>query len=196
MEQSQDREMVTRLLHEWSNGDKRALEALVPLVYEPLHRIAMRCMRSERPDHTLRATALVNEVYLRLVDSEVAWKDRAHFYAVAATVLRRILVDHARALNREKRGQRPEKIALDDVLFIGPQVDSGVIALDDALKLLASRDQRKSDIVEMVYFGGLTYEEVAAALGISEATVHRELRMAKAWLYQQLGPGKFAEPTP
>jgi len=153
-------------------------------------------MRSERPDHTLRATALVNEVYLRLVDSEVAWKDRAHFYAVAATVLRRILVDHARALNREKRGQRPEKIALDDVLFIGPQVDSGVIALDDALKLLASRDQRKSDIVEMVYFGGLTYEEVAAALGISEATVHRELRMAKAWLYQQLGPGKFAEPTP
>jgi len=195
MELSPDRELVTQLLRQWSGGNKDALDALVPLVYGPLHRLAVRCMRDERPDHTLRATALVHEVYVRLVDSDVAWKDRVHFYAVAATLLRRILVDHARALNSEKRGCRPEKIAFDEVLFVGPRVDSGIVELDDALKLLATYDQRKSDIVEMLYFGGLTYEETAAALNISESTIHRELKMAKAWLYQELAHGTGARPS-
>jgi RNA polymerase sigma factor (TIGR02999 family) len=195
MEQSPDRELVTQLLHKWSSGNKQALDALTPLVYEPLRRLAMRCMRDERPDHTLRATALVHEVYLRLVNSDVEWKDRVHFYAVAATLLRRILVDHARALNSEKRGRRAEKIAFDEALFIGRRVDSSIVELDDALKLLATHDQRKSDIVEMLYFGGLTYEETAAALNISESTIHRELKMAKAWLYRELARGKEAEPS-
>jgi RNA polymerase sigma factor (TIGR02999 family) len=183
---SSDQESITRLLQEWSNGNKTALDSLMPLVYEQLHKLAMRCMRSERQDHTLRATALVHEAYVRLVKADVSFKDRAHFYAVSARLLRRILVDHARSLHSDKRGHDADKTAFDEVLYIGPHADSNILALDDALTLLATHDQRKSDIVEMLYFGGLTYEETAAALHISEATVHRELRMAKAWLYQEL----------
>ena len=183
---SSDQESITRGLQEWSNGDKTALDQLMPLVYEQLHKLAMRCMRSERQDHTLRATALVHEAYVRLVKSDVSFKDRAHFYAVSARLLRRILVDHARSLHSDKRGQGADKTAFDEVLYVGPRTDSNILALDDALTLLARHDQRKSDIVEMLYFGGLTYEETGAALQLSEATVHRELRMAKAWLYQEL----------
>ena len=183
---SSGQESITRLLQEWSNGNKTALDELMPLVYDQLHKLAMRCMRSERQDHTLRATALVHEAYVRLVKADVSFKDRAHFYAVSARLLRRILVDHARSLHSQKRGHGPDKTAFDEVLYIGPQTDSTILALDDALNLLATHDRRKSDIVEMLYFGGLTYEETGAALQLSEATVHRELRMAKAWLYQEL----------
>jgi RNA polymerase sigma factor (TIGR02999 family) len=183
---SSDQESITHLLQEWSSGNKTALDQLMPLVYDQLHKLAMRCMRSERQDHTLRATALVHEAYVRLVKANVSFKDRAHFYAVSARLLRRILVDHARSLHSEKRGHGPNKTAFDEVLYIGPRADSNILALDDALKLLATHDQRKSDIVEMLYFGGLTYEEAAEALRLSEATVHRELKMAKAWLYQEL----------
>ena len=183
---SPSNESVTGLLRKWSDGDEQALAALMPLVYEQLHRLAAGCMRGERPQHTLRATALVHEAYLRLVDSDVDLRDRVQFYAVAARLMRRILVDHARSLNSDKRGNRPDKLPFDEVLFVGPQVDRSVVALDDSLKLLAARDQRKSDIVEMIYFGGLTYEETALALNTSESTIHRELKMAKAWLYKEL----------
>ncbi|AXC14096.1 hypothetical protein ACPOL_4834 [Acidisarcina polymorpha] len=182
----QENESVTRLLRRWSSGDQKALDELIPVVYVHLHRLASGCMRGERPDHTLRATALVHEAYLRLVDSDLELRDRIQFYAMAARLMRRILVDHARSLNCEKRGKRPDKLVFDDGLFVGPQVDAGLVALDDSLNLLAIRDQRKSDIVEMIYFGGLTYEETALALKTSESTIHCELKMAKAWLYQDL----------
>jgi RNA polymerase sigma-70 factor (ECF subfamily) len=185
-----ENESVTELLHKWSGGDERALEKLMPLVYDQLHRLAAGCMRGERPEHTLRATELVHEAYLRLVDSDLELGDRVQFYAMAARLMRRILVDHARSLNSQKRGNRPEKLPFDEVLFVGPQVDSSVVALDDSLKVLAIRDQRKSDIVEMIYFGGLTYEETALALHTSESTIHRELKMAKAWLYRELANDK------
>jgi len=184
-----ENESVTGLLRNWSDGDASALEKLMPLVYDQLHRLAVGCMRGERPEHTLRATALVHEAYLRLVDSEVGLEARVQFYAMAARLMRRILVDHARSLNSIKRGNRPEHVPFDEVLFVGPQVDSSVLALDSSLKLLAIRDQRKSEIVEMIYFGGLTYEETALALHTSESTIHRELKMAKAWLYRELANG-------
>jgi RNA polymerase sigma factor (TIGR02999 family) len=179
-------DLVTRLLQQWGSGNKQALDELMPLVYSQLHRLAERAMRDERGDHTLRATALVHEAYVRLVQADVSFNDRAHFYAVAARLLRRILVDHARGARREKRGNGSAKLTFDEVLYVGPATHRGILELDDALKGLASNDQRKSDIVEMLYFGGMTYEETAAALGISDSTVHRELRMAKAWLYQEL----------
>jgi RNA polymerase sigma-70 factor (ECF subfamily) len=185
-----ENESVTGLLRKWSGGDERALEKLMPLVYDQLHRLAAGYMRGERPEHTLRATALVHEAYLRLIDSDVELGNRVQFYAMAARLMRRILVDHARSLNSDKRGNRPEKLPFDEVLFVGPHVDSGVLALDDSLKVLAIRDQRKSDIVEMIYFGGLTYEETALALHTSESTIHRELKMAKAWLYRELASDK------
>jgi RNA polymerase sigma factor (TIGR02999 family) len=181
-----EHESVTRLLRKWSGGDQKALDELIPVVYSQLHSLAAGCMRGERPDHTLRATALVHEAYLRLIDSDVDLRDRIQFYAMAARLMRRILVDHARALNCEKRGRRPDKLVFDEALFVGPQADASLVALDDSLKLLAIRDQRKSDIVEMIYFGGLTYDETALALNTSESTIHRELKMAKAWLYRNL----------
>jgi RNA polymerase sigma-70 factor (ECF subfamily) len=184
-----DRQLVTELLQQWGNGSKAALDELMPIVYEQLHKLASNCLRSERPDHTLRATALVHEAYLRLVDSDVTFQDRVHFYAVSARMLRRILVDHAKSKNRQKRGGEFEKIPLDDAIVIGPQADRGIIELDDAMKRLALQDQRKSDLIELLFFGGLTYDEAAAALKISPATVHRELTLAKAWLYRELGQG-------
>jgi RNA polymerase sigma factor (TIGR02999 family) len=185
---------VTGLLRQWGSGDAGALDELLPLVYRQLHELAARCMRGERPDHTLRATALVNEAFLRLADADLEVSDRVHFYAVAAKAMRRILVDHARSLNSDKRGRRLEKMPFDEALFVGPAMDSRVVALDDSLNLLAAHDARKSEVVEMIYFGGLTYSEAALALNISEATVHRELKMAKAWLYCQLLPdAKAAE---
>jgi RNA polymerase sigma-70 factor, ECF subfamily len=181
-----DRELVTRLLQQWSGGDKQALDELMPLVYDQLHKLAANCMRGERGDHTLRATALVHEAYVRLVDSDVAWQNRVHFYAVSARVLRNILVDHAKAHHRQKRGGNAEKISLDDAVLVGPETPAGVVEVDEALQRLAAHDQRKSEIVEMLFFGGLTYDEVAEALKISPATVQRELKMAKAWLHREL----------
>ena len=184
--QSSDRQLVTRLLQEWGSGSKAALDELMPVVYAQLRKLASRCLRAERPDHTLRATALVHEAYLRLVDADVAWQDRVHFFAVSARLLRRILVDHAKANHRQKRGGGAEKVTLDEALLVGPQATRGIVELDEALQRLASHDQRKSELIELLCFGGLTYDEAATALRISPATVHRELKMAKAWLHREL----------
>lgn len=143
-------------------------------------------MRGERPGHTLQATALVHEAYMRMVEADIHWKDRAHFFALSARLMRRILVDHAKSAGRAKRGGGAIKISLDDSLTIGHDVDSGLVELDGALADLAAFDERKAQIVELQYFGGLTYSETAEALGISAATVDRELRLAKAWLYREL----------
>jgi len=158
----------------------------MPLIYGQLRKLAARCLYSERPDHTLRATALVNEAYLRLVDADVMYQNRIHFYAVAARTLRHILVDHAKARKREKRGGGAERIPLDEAVLVASQTPRGIVELDDALKALAIRDRRKAEVIELLFFGGLTYDEVAAALQISPATVHRELKMAKAWLHREL----------
>ena len=183
---ARDRQQVTMLLREWSGGNQQALDDLLPLLYDQLHRMAASCLRAERHDHTLRATALVHEAYLQLVESDVAWESRVHFYSVAARVLRHILVDYARANRRQKRGGGGEKIPLDEAVLIGPEISSEILDLDDALKLLAAQDPRKSEIVQLIFFGGLTYDETAQALDISAVTVHRELKMAKAFLHSQL----------
>jgi len=177
---------VTRLLQEWRGGDENALERLMPLVYDELRRLAKGYLRSERPDHTLQGTALVNEAYMRLVDMDVTWQDRAHFFAVAARLMRRMLVDHARALRREKRGGGERKLTLDEPLVASPERAPDLLALDEALTRLAAQDERKSQVVELHFFGGMTYDETSEALGISPATVHRELRLAKAWLHREL----------
>jgi len=179
---------VTKLLRQWSAGSKEALDQLMPLVYDQLRKLASRCLASERPGHTLRATALVNEAYLRLVDSGTDFNDRVHFFAVAARLLRQILVDHARSQKRQKRGAGAQNLTFDEAILVAPS-QPGLVELDDALTRLAAVDHRKSEVVELLYFGGLTYDETAAALGISAATVHRELRMAKAWLYTELAAG-------
>jgi RNA polymerase sigma factor (TIGR02999 family) len=189
MDESPDRQAVTQLLQQWSGGNKQALDELMPLVYDQLRRLASNCLRAERPDHTLRATALVHEAYVRLIDADVDWENRVHFFAVSARMLRRILVDHAKSRNREKRGGEFEKVPLDEAVLVGPQSDKGIVELDEALKRLATHDQRKSELIELLFFGGLTYGEAAAALKISPATVHRELILAKAWLYRELGQG-------
>src|SRR5262252_7896308 len=181
-----DSQGVTRLLKRWRGGDSRALNELVPIIYSELRRLAGRCLHSERPGHTLRATALVHEAYMRLVDAEVEWKDRAHFYAIAARVMRRILVEYARAHTRHKRGSGNVPMALDEAVLVGPQAAAIVEDLDEALERLAAIDARKSEIVQLLFFGGLTYEEAAAALHISPATVHRDLKLAKAWLLREM----------
>jgi RNA polymerase sigma-70 factor (ECF subfamily) len=184
-----DRKAITRLLKRVSGGDKEAFDHLIPLVYDQLRRLASRSLHSERPGHTLRATALVHEAYLRLADSDGDWQDRVHFYAVAARVMRNILVDYARGVGRQKRGSGARHIGLDEAVLVDPSSVPALSDLDESLKRLEQRDSRKGKIVELLFFGGLTYEETAAALGISEATVHRELKMAKAWLYHDLAGG-------
>ena len=181
-----DRQVVTQLLHEWGNGNKQALDQLMPIVYDQLHKLASNCLRSERPDHTLRATALVHEAYLKLVQADVDWQDRVHFYAVSARILRRILVDHAKSRNRHKRGGEFQQVTLEEAILVGPESDRGMLELDEALQRLANQDRRKSELIELLFFGGLTYDEAAAALKISPATVHRELTLAKAWLNLEL----------
>lgn len=179
---------VSRLLVAWRNGDRDALERLLPLVYDELHGLAARYLRGERPDHTLQTTALLHEAYLRLCGADVAWEGRVHFLAVAAQTMRRILVDHARARSRTKRGGGDGPITLDEALAAGPERPDELLALDEALLRLSALDERKARTVELHYFGGLTYDETAAVLGISPATVDRELRMARAWLYRELRP--------
>jgi len=181
-----DSQLVTLLLHHWKNGNEEALDQLMPLVYEELRRLARRYLSAERPEHTLRATELVHETYMRLIGAEIDWQDRAHFYAVAARVIRRILVDHANSRNCRKRGGDVERVPLDESLVIGAEAPEMIVNLDEALRRLAVVDSRKSDIVQCLYFGGMTYDETAAALNISAATVDRELRIAKAWLHREL----------
>ncbi len=186
MEKYAEQRDVTNLLQAWGSGHKEALDELMPVVYDHLRKLAAHCLYSERRDHTLRATALVNEVYVRLVQSDVALSDRMHFYALASRMLRRILVDYAKSQKRDKRGGEAERIPLDEAVIFGPETPRGIVELDEALQRLALQDQRKADLIELLFFGGLTYDEAAEALKISPATVHRELKMAKAWLYREL----------
>lgn len=182
-----DGESVTQLLEELNGGDKAALDRLMPLVYDELHRLASRYLRKERPGHTLQATALVNEAYMRIVDQKnVSWQNRAHFFGIAAQLMRRILVDHARSRLYAKRGGGAFRLTLDEALALPDQRDLDLVALDDALKALADLDPRQSRIVELRYFGGLTVEETAEVLGISPATVKRDWVWARTWLYKEI----------
>jgi RNA polymerase sigma factor (TIGR02999 family) len=181
-----DPKTVTQLLHAWREGDRGALDRLAPLIYDELHRLAERAMSGERRDHTLQPTALIHEAYLRLIDADVEWNDRVHFMATAASVMRRILVDHARAKRRIKRGGDKERVSWESAVVVSEQPSEEIVLLDDALRRLEQRDGRKAKVVELKYFGGLNYEETGTALGISPATVERDLRMAKAWLYREL----------
>ena len=178
---------VTRLLQAWSEGEAGALERLTPLVYQELHRLARRYMAQERAGHTLQTTALVNEAYLELVDSVHAdWQNRAHFFAVCAHVMRRILVDWARSRQVAKRGGGTRLIGLEEALVVADEPDPGLVALDDALQALAELDPRKARVVELRFFGGLTNLETAAVLTISEETVQRDWTFAKSWLRREL----------
>jgi RNA polymerase sigma-70 factor (ECF subfamily) len=178
---------VTQLLIDWSNGNQAALDKLMPLVDRELHRLAHHFMRREKPGHTLQTTALVNEAYLRLIDQkQVHWKNRSHFFALAAQLMRRILVDHARRRQYAKRGGQARRISFDEALIVSSKRGQDLIALDGALDKLADIDPRKSKVVELRFFGGLSVEETAEALHISSVTVMREWRMAKAWLYNSL----------
>jgi len=178
---------VTQLLLAWSDGDRTALDKLTPLVYEELRRMAHRYMSRERPGHTLQTTALVNEAYLRLVNREaVQWQNRAHFFGIAAQVMRHILVDHARSHAYQKRGGGNQTISLDEAMVVSQERAAEVVALDDVLKELANIDPQQSRIVELRFFGGLTIEETAVVVGLSPATIKREWSTAKAWLYHEL----------
>jgi RNA polymerase sigma-70 factor (ECF subfamily) len=178
---------VTELLIAWGGGDDSALEQLMPLVHAELYRLARREMRGEREGHTLQTTALVNEAYLRLVKlTNVTWNDRMHFFAMSARLMRRILVDHARSRLYLKRGGGAALVAFDEGLTIGIPPGPDLVALDDALQALAVFDARKSQVVELRFFGGLTVDETAAALNVSSGTIMRDWRMAKAWLLKQL----------
>lgn len=179
---------VTQLLIDWSSGNKAALDELIPLVYDELRRLARRHMARERRDHTLQTLALINEAYLRLVDQKnLQWQNRAHFFAVAARVMRHILIDHARSYHYEKRGAGARKIALDEAAVFTEQRAAEFVALDDALATLATLDARRSEIVELRFFGGLSIEETAEVMKISSPTVQREWRAAKAWLSRFVG---------
>jgi len=181
---------VTSLLVAWSEGDETALALLVPKVYAELHRLAHHHMRAESPGRTLQTTALVNEAYLRLVDTRrVRWQSRAHFLGVAAQAMRRILVDAARARGARKRGGTSPRVSLDESLLPAPERGASLVALDDALTTLASVDPRKSQVVELRYFAGLGVAETAAVLGVSAETVQRDWRVAKAWLLRELSSG-------
>lgn len=177
---------VTALLRDWRSGDDGALRDLTPLVYEELHRIAERYMRSERSGHTLQATALVNEAFVRMAEADIPWADRAHFFAIAARTMRRILTDYARSRLSAKRGSGAAAITLHEGLVPGAD-HNRLLEIDDALTRLGAIDERKSDILVLHFFGGLTYEETAEALKVSPATVDRDLRLAKAWLASELG---------
>jgi RNA polymerase sigma factor (TIGR02999 family) len=182
---------VTLLLQAWGGGDKKALDRLTPLVYRELRRIASRMMAAERPNHTLQATALVNEAYVRLVDTQqVSWQDRAHFFALCARAMREILIDHARSRGSAKRGGGEVAIELDEGLAAAPSPEANLLELDDALKRLAEIDARKSQVVELRFFGGLNLEETAEALKVSTKTVQRDWDLARGWLYRELRSSK------
>lgn len=178
---------ISVILKNWSGGNRASADALLALVYDELRKIAARYLRKERSGHTLQPTALVHEAYIKLIDiSDIDWQDRAHFFAVSANVMRRILVDHARARVADKRGGEADRIALEDAISLSkePQVD--LLAVDEALKELAEFDEQQCRIVELRFFGGLTIEETAHVVGVSPATVKREWAIAKAWLHRKL----------
>lgn len=178
---------VTQLLIDWSRGDENALQQLIPLVHEELRRVARRHMAHERAEHTLQATALVNEAYMRLVDvRQVKWQNRAHFFAMSARLMRRILVDFARSRRYQKRGAGAQRVTLDEALVVSPAPVADLVALDEALTALAAVDARKAQVVEMRFFGGLSVEETAEALHVSRDTIMRDWKLAKAWLLREL----------
>jgi RNA polymerase sigma-70 factor, ECF subfamily len=178
---------ITQLLAEWSEGNQSALDELYPLVYEELHRLARRYMSRERKGHTLQTTALINEAYVRLVDQRnVHWANRSHFFAISAQIMRRILIDHARRHAYAKRGGGAQQVSLEEVATVARDLGSDLLRLDEALRTLAEMDPRRSQVVELRYFGGLNNEEIAGVLKVSENTVTRDWNMARAWLYQQL----------
>jgi RNA polymerase sigma-70 factor, ECF subfamily len=177
---------VTRLLKAWSAGDEAALEKLVPLVYGELHRAARHYMSGERPEHTLQTTALINEAYLRLVDFQhISWQNRAQFFGICAQLMRRILVDFARSRRSRKRGGEAFRLPLDETLIVSNEPRADLLALDDALKALAIVDERKSRVIELRFFGGLSVQETAEVVKVSEETVKRDWRLAKAWLLRE-----------
>ena len=179
--------LITKRLIAWSDGDPQALEGLMRIVYKELRRLANHYLRAERPDHTLQPTALVHEAYLRLTgQNQVRWQNRAHFFGVAAQMMRRVLVDHARANCRAKRGGSAQKLPFDETMNLYERQDEQIVELDDALARLREIDSRKVDVVELRYFGGMSVEETAEVLGVSANTVMRDWNMAKAWLYQEL----------
>ena len=187
MKKSPARHQITELLAEWREGKQSALDELYPLVYDELHRLARRYMSRERKDHTLQTTALINEAYVRLVDQKnVNWANRSHFFAISAQIMRRILIDHARRHAYAKRGGGAQQVSLEEVAAVTPDQGRELMRLDEALKSLAERDPRRSQVVELRYFGGLNNEEIAGVLHVSENTVTRDWNMARAWLYQQL----------
>lgn len=187
MKKNPARHEITELLAEWRDGNQSALDELYPLVYDELHRLARRYMSRERKGHTLQTTALINEAYVRLVDQKnVNWANRSHFFAISAQIMRRILIDHARRHAYAKRGGGAQQVSLEEVAAIAPGQGRELVRLDEALKSLAERDPRRSQVVELRYFGGLNNEEIAGVLNVSENTVTRDWNMARAWLYQQL----------
>jgi RNA polymerase sigma-70 factor, ECF subfamily len=187
---SSSSDQVTKLLHDWKSGDTEALERLAPLVYEELHRLADGYLRNERAAQTLQPTALVHDLYLRLVGGELPdWSSRGQFFGIAAHRMRQILVEHARQRHASKRGGGAERVTFDEMVCFAPQRSSDVIALDEALNNLATFDERKCKVIDLRYFAGLTIEEVAEALEISVATVGREQRLAEAWLKRYMTDG-------
>ena len=182
---------ITALLVDWNNGDKSAIDRLLPLVERELHRLAHSYMRREDPDHTLQTTALINETYLRLIDQrKVQWQNRAHFFGIAAQIMRRILLNYARDQNRMKRGGKTIHVSLSEAMVMPAEKDRELIALNDALTRLEAIDERKSKVVELRYFGGLTVPEVAEVLKVSEITVMRDWAFAKAWLSREMQNGQ------
>ncbi|MCI0389298.1 MAG: sigma-70 family RNA polymerase sigma factor [Acidobacteria bacterium] len=180
-------EEISQLLVAWGNGDREALDQLMPLVYDELRRLAHRYLGRERAGHTLQTTALVNEAYLKLVNErEMRWQNRAHFFAVAAQLMRMILVDYARRRNYAKRGGGAQRVSFDEALAVSEERGAELIALDEALKTLAEIDERKSQVAELRFFGGLSVEETAEVLKVAPVTVMREWRLAKAWLHREL----------
>ena len=178
---------ITQMLVDWGNGDQAALEKLTPLVYDELHRLARRYMGRERPGHTLQTSALVNEAYIRLIDwKDIQWQNRAHFFAVSAQLMRRILVDFARSRNYAKRGGAARKVPLDEATIIPQERGADLVALDDALDSLARLNERQSRVVELRFFGGLELEEIAEVLKVSVGTVRRDWSLARAWLHREL----------
>ncbi len=180
---------ITNLLRRWSQGDRAALDQLMPSVYQELRKVADSYLRQERPDHTLQPTALINEAYLRLVKQDFPeWQSRRHFFGVAAQLMRQILVEHARARAADKRGGGARTYSLDEALSFSAEKAAELVALDDALVALARFDERKVRVIELRYFGGLSLEETAEALGVSVATVGNEMRVARAWLRREMNP--------
>jgi len=184
---SVSQQRVTELLAEWSHGDNAALAELTPLVYEELRRLAHHFMEGQRPDHTLQTTALVDEAYLRLADqTDPRWQNRAHFFAVAARAMRQILVNYAKSSRAQKRGGGALKVELDEAAIVSPEESKEIVDLHEALERLAALDSRKAQVVELKYFGGLNYDEIAEVLKIARVTVRRDWEFAKLWLYTEL----------